>query len=209
MSDRETPARDVLALLDRAAAHTPPLHLDRRDVVSRGRQIRRRRRAGGAGTAVGVLALAGAVWLGSGVAGDALRGAEQISPAGVGREVDAQQYAEDPVAGTGSAPVGPGGSVVLLGETYEVSTDAHGWPQLLDEDGSVFLTVSDADGPPAGDGGGVVMWRDHWWPWSDRTEIYFAVDGQPTLAPDVEGQDAVTISGPAGVVGLVAVPPGS
>ena len=45
MSDRETPARDVLALLDRAAAHTPPLHLDRQDVVSRGQQIRRRQRA--------------------------------------------------------------------------------------------------------------------------------------------------------------------
>ncbi|WP_289019189.1 hypothetical protein [uncultured Ornithinimicrobium sp.] len=116
---------------------------------------------------------------------------------------------DDPAAGADLGPVGPGGKVVLLDETYEVGTDAHGWPQLLDEDGSVFLTVSDAEGPPAGEGGGIVMWREHWWPWSDRNEVHFAVDAQPRLGSDVDGQDAVTVSGPAGVVGLVAVPAGS
>lgn len=119
------------------------------------------------------------------------------------------QDPEAPAAGADLGPVGPGGKVVLLDETYEVGTDAHGWPQLLDEDGSVFLTVSDAEGPPAGEGGGIVMWREHWWPWSDRNEVHFAVDAQPRLGSDVDGQDAVTVSGPAGVVGLVAVPAGS
>ena len=105
--------------------------------------------------------------------------------------------------------VGPGGEVSLLGETYRVAVDAHGWPELLEEDGDVFLTVSGADGPPTGDQGGIVMWRAHWWPWSDRHEVHFALDGQPVLGPDLEGQDAVTVTGPAGEIGLVAVPAGS
>lgn len=105
--------------------------------------------------------------------------------------------------------VGPGGEVTLLGEVYRVALDAHGWPELLEEDGDVFLRVSGADGPPTGDQGGIVMWRAHWWPWSDRHEVHFAVDGQPVLGPDLEGQDAVTVTGPAGEIGLVAVPAGS
>lgn len=104
---------------------------------------------------------------------------------------------------------GAGEEVSILGETYRVAVDPHGWPQLLRGDGSVFLTVSDGDGPPSGSGGGIVMWRAHWWPWSDRHEVHFAVDGRPVLAPGQEGQDALTITGPAGEVGLVAVPAGS
>ena len=52
MSER-TDDRDVLALLDRAAGHVPPLHLDRAEVVGRGRQIVRRRRVGAGGAGLG------------------------------------------------------------------------------------------------------------------------------------------------------------
>ena len=57
MPDRDDATRDVLALLDRAAAHTPPLHLDRGAVVARGEQIVRRRRATVGGMSFGALAL--------------------------------------------------------------------------------------------------------------------------------------------------------
>lgn len=79
--------RDVLALLDRAAADTPPLHLDRDSVIGRGRQITRRRRAAGFGMAVGGLALAAALWLGPGLGGDLL-GTQTVSPASVSWEVE-------------------------------------------------------------------------------------------------------------------------
>lgn len=105
--------------------------------------------------------------------------------------------------------VGPGGEVTLLGDTYRVAVDDHGWPELLEADGTVFLRVSDAEGAPSGVSGGTVMWREHWWPWSDRNEVHFRPDGRPAPGPDVDIQDAVTISGPAGEVGLVAVPAGS
>lgn len=103
---------------------------------------------------------------------------------------------------------GAGDEVTILGETYRVALDPYGWPRLLDDDGSDFLAVSDEDAPPS-DGGGMVMWRAHWWPWADHHEVHFAVDGQPTLDPGQEGQDAVTLVGPAGEVGIVAVPAGS
>lgn len=105
--------------------------------------------------------------------------------------------------------VGPGGEVTLLGETYRVALDAHGWPELLEADGTVFLRVSDAEGPPSGHAGGTVVWRDHWWPWSDRNEVRFALDDEPVLVPGEHGRDAVTVTGPAGEIGLAAVPDGS
>ncbi|WP_131103603.1 hypothetical protein [Ornithinimicrobium sufpigmenti] len=77
--------RDVLALLDRAAADSPPLHLDRDSVVGRGRQMARRRRAAGAGMAIGGLTLAGAVWLGLGEG--SVLGSPEVSPASVTWEV--------------------------------------------------------------------------------------------------------------------------
>lgn len=116
------------------------------------------------------------------------------------------QDADDPAeAGVEVGAVPVGGRVVLLDETYVVAADTFGWPQLVDEDGTVFLSVSDEDGPVAG---GTVMWREGWWPWSARNYVYFAVGEEPLPAPE-EGaamQDVVTISGPAGVVTLGAVP---
>ncbi|QFG67727.1 hypothetical protein [Ornithinimicrobium pratense] len=114
---------------------------------------------------------------------------------------------DDPVT-----TVGPGARILLLGEAYEVAVDAYGWPQLLEADGTVFLTVSDSDGPPGGSGGGgIIMWRQHWWPWSDHHKVHFSYshgdrDPEP---PPVSGQDVVTITGPAGEVSVVAVPAGS
>ncbi|WP_192796784.1 hypothetical protein [Serinicoccus kebangsaanensis] len=52
----------VVGLLDRAGAHTPPLHVGHDEVVARGRRLRSRRRQTAAG--VGALALAGTLWLG-------------------------------------------------------------------------------------------------------------------------------------------------
>ncbi|WP_298889241.1 hypothetical protein [uncultured Serinicoccus sp.] len=60
-----TEARDdideVVALLDRAAGGTPPLHVSHDDVVRRGSTIRRGRRVG---AAVSALAVAGVLWFG-------------------------------------------------------------------------------------------------------------------------------------------------
>lgn len=113
------------------------------------------------------------------------------------------QDRDDPAEGGGDVgPVGVGGRVVVLGETYVVAADGQGWPQLLHEDGSVFLSVAGSDG-------GAVMWRDAWWPWAPRNVVHF-VAGQESLpaqiADDPAIQDVVTISGPAGVVTLGAVP---
>lgn len=103
-------------------------------------------------------------------------------------------------------PVGPGGLVRLLDETYVVALDQHDWPELRQEDGTVFLTVTDEDGVVSD--GGVVMWRAHWWPWSARHAVHFAVgEALPsTLDDDGTLRDVVTISGPAGEVTLGAVP---
>lgn len=103
-------------------------------------------------------------------------------------------------------PVGPGGLVRLLDETYVVALDQHDWPELRHEDGTVFLTVTDEDGVVSD--GGVVTWRAHWWPWSARHAVHFAVGEAPpsTLGDDGTVQDVVTISGPAGEVTLGAVP---
>lgn len=87
MPDRDDATRDVLALLDRAAAHTTPLHLDRGAVVARGEQIVRRRRATVGGMSFGALALAVAVWLGVG-GGGSLLGTPEISPASVTWQVE-------------------------------------------------------------------------------------------------------------------------
>ncbi|MGC5582954.1 hypothetical protein ACPYOC_01240 [Ornithinimicrobium sp. W1665] len=465
MSDSHTSDRDVLALLDRAAVHSPPLHLARTDVVRRGEQIVRRRRAGGAGLTIGTLALAGALWLGTGGAGGGLSGTREVTPAGVAweveeaspvvlpeglqgvgnvqpltlgrtadsssatfvadgveetvegrslaggvevyagtgatvvvwarppgvsgelvlpdpqdaggsavvtvageelvywttdrpgyapahlvlhddddmwtaggavadtaeladdgvvltavsleeaglagyldrgsfsevdtltvagldrpwwrgggdvvasvarlpreavfaREVLRQEVGADPVrvsppratalvgpwsmvlfaddradgdaseddlsydiewstdgetwhprpsaptvptapaeasAGTDGA-VPPGGEVTLLGETYRVATDQHGWPRLVDVEGQDLLTVSDESGPSDG---GAVLWREHWWPWSARNQVHFAVGPQPPAVPGDGAGPVVRISGPAGMVSVVAVPAGS
>ncbi|NLG22051.1 MAG: hypothetical protein GX555_11565 [Actinomycetales bacterium] len=103
-------------------------------------------------------------------------------------------------------PVDPGGMVRLLDETYVVALDQHDWPELRKEDGSVFLSVSDEKGVIAD--GGAVMWREDWWPWSPRNYVYFAVGEErlPPVADGAELQDVVTVSGPAGVVTLGAVP---
>lgn len=84
MSERDD--RDVLALLDRAAAHTPPLHLTREDVVERGEQIVRRRRAGVRGMALAAVALVVTVWLGLGQG--ALMSHPEVVPASVTWEVE-------------------------------------------------------------------------------------------------------------------------
>ncbi|WP_281965726.1 hypothetical protein [Serinicoccus marinus] len=55
----------VVALLDRAGGHTPPLHVSRVDVVRRGSTIRRGRRIA---AAVSALAVAGVLWFGWAVA---------------------------------------------------------------------------------------------------------------------------------------------
>ena len=114
------------------------------------------------------------------------------------------------------SPVEEGGNVTLLGEPYDVGVDDHGWPMLFDGDGAMFLTVADEQGPSDG---GVVMWREHWWPWSAHNYLHFHVDWEPPTGKTVvlrgegeswvEPQDVVTISGPSGVVTVVSVPAGT
>lgn len=194
---------EVTAMLDRAAARTPPMDVPIAEVVGIGRARRRRRRVAGSGMTLAGVVLAGGLWWGLGTdAAPGLLGPEVGQPAATSTEE------------TTGEPVGEGGHVTLLGDTYEVTVDEHGWPMLLEEDGSVFLRVSDVDGPPRGsEGGGVIMWREHWWPWSDRHQVHFSYsldpDSPPGPGPGVSGQDAVTITGPAGEVHLLAVPAGS
>ncbi|SOC53944.1 hypothetical protein [Ornithinimicrobium cerasi] len=102
--------------------------------------------------------------------------------------------------------VGPGEEVTLLGEVYRVALDAHGWPRLVEGDGRTFLTVSDETGPSAG---GTVLWREHWWPWSERHAVHFSVGEDLPPVGQEEAEDPVRIWGPAGVVTLVAVPAGT
>lgn len=314
---------DVTELLDRVAAHTPPMDVEIPEVVGIGRRRRRRRRvvAGGAGMALAGVLLAGGLWWGLGegsplgptevqpasptmsvgdelVLADGARfalgadgaevvatgeetfrapvdpeGGPLVSLLGEGRPVvyvpgwdpsseegvrvgtvgaDGSTawtepvdvagvvladgtpvvavVAEAPPQAFGEAqpdgsvreftpgatewePVGEGGHVTLLGEDYEVAVDEHGWPMLLEADGSTFLTVSDGQGVS---GGGTVMWRERWWPWSARNAVHFFVGWEPPAGEEVvvrggdgdwfDPADVVTISGPEGVVTLVAIP---
>lgn len=104
-----------------------------------------------------------------------------------------------------TGPVGAGGMVALDGEVFHVALDAQDWPQLLRDDGTVLLSVSDESGA-VGDGG-TVSWRDGWLPWAPRNTVHFAVGEDPPV-PDGGGalEDVVTISGPAGDVTLGVVP---
>lgn len=121
--------------------------------------------------------------------------------------------------GQGSAPLvwvprevvdgevaGPGEEVVLLGTTYTVAVDPHGWPQLLDSaDGSLFLRVADEQGPSAGGMVDMTRWR---WPWEGNDWIYFSVGDEPVQLPDRQSDasvESVTVQGPAGQVKLVGV----
>lgn len=130
------------------------------------------------------------------------------------RDVDpADLPADDPA-------VEEGGHVTLLGDSYEVGVDQRGWPMLLEADGTTFLSLDTDDGPSVA-AGGVVMWREHWWPWSARNAVLFYVGWEPPAGAEVvvrgegggdgpwfEPQDVVTITGPEGVVTLVSIPAG-
>lgn len=193
--------RDVAAMLDRLADRTPPMDVPIPEVVRSGRARRRHRRVAGAGMTLAGVLLAGGLWWGVTDTGP-LGSSPGVAPAATGPSENVEVHGD---------PVVEGGRVTLLGEAYEVAVDEHGWPMLRREDGSVFLRVSDGDGPPRGDGGGVVMWRERWWPWSDRYEVHFSYStgDRPDPGPGVRGQEAVTITGPSGEVRLVAVRAGS
>ncbi|MGC5582950.1 hypothetical protein ACQE98_02465 [Ornithinimicrobium sp. W1679] len=76
MSDRE-----LTTLLDRAAAHTPPMDVPMKAVLATGSRRVRRRRAAAGTLGVGSLALVGALWL-AGPGGGVLTGTTEIVPAG-------------------------------------------------------------------------------------------------------------------------------
>ena len=76
MSDRE-----LTTLLDRAAAHTPPMDVPVQAVLATGSRRVRRRRATAGALGVGAFALVGALWLG-GPGGGAPTGTPDLSPAG-------------------------------------------------------------------------------------------------------------------------------
>lgn len=205
--------REVTELLDRVAARTPPMDVEIPAVVGIGRARQRRRRVAGAGMALAGVVLAGGLWWGLGADGP-LGTVPEVQPAQTTTTTD------DPVPevekqATDEA-VGEGGHITLLGEDYEVAVDDQGWPMLVEDDGSTFLVVTDEQGPSDG---GIVMWREHWWPWSDRNAVHFYVGWQPPAGAEVvlqrddagddewfDPQDMATISGPEGVVTLVSIP---
>ena len=119
---------------------------------------------------------------------------------------DGETWQEQPTdltrAPTGSSAtrVGPGEGLEILGGTYRVATDAHGWPRLVGEDGTTFLAGGDEAGTaPSAGSGGSVMWREHWWPWSDRHRVDFTV----------QEVGEITLIGPSGQIGLDIVPAGT
>lgn len=127
-------------------------------------------------------------------------------PAGTGWDWDAQWQGADgqwhAVQDDGDG-AGPGEVVTLLGEDYTVGVDPLGWPQLIADDGSVFLRVTDEDGPS--DGGMIDMtrWR---WPWQPNEEIHFEVGSSGgEVVVDGEVVERVTIEGPEGSVRLTSV----
>lgn len=128
MSDRE-----LTTLLDRAAAHTPPMDVPMQSVLAAGgRRVRHRRATAGA-LGVGGLALVGALWLG-GPGGGAPTGTPDLSPAGPVWEQD------EPVDG-----------VLFTGETtYDQGQVEHDYRAELARPvpgGPVFLELSDRGRP--------------------------------------------------------------
>lgn len=75
---------DLPRLVDRAAAHSPPMDVSLDEVIQRARGRRRQQRAAGAGMAVGGLALVGVLWWGLG--GDGVLGSRSLEqPASSGQ----------------------------------------------------------------------------------------------------------------------------
>lgn len=103
--------RELTTLLDRAAAHTPPMDVSVADVVGTARGRRRRRRLAGTGMALTGLVLAGGLWWGLGP-GDPLG-----SP-------------EAPPAGTDVEPVE--GEITVAGTHVRVAVE-EGWVRADDE----------------------------------------------------------------------------
>lgn len=99
---------------------------------------------------------------------------------------------------------GPGEEVTLLGKDYTVAVDPLGYPQLIDpEDGSVFLRVTDADGPSSGGLVDMTRWR---WPWQPEERIHFSVNDEGgSGASPLDVVEQVTIVGPEGKVELTSI----
>lgn len=190
----------VTMLLDRAAANTPPMEVWVPDVVQLGRRrVKTRRSVAAVGMTLSTVLAAGAIWAGLGGAG--VLESHEAPPAGM-----SQQPAE---------PVTQGGTVWLLGEAYTVANDGHGWLQLLDDDGSVFLSVTDEESGYPSDGGIIHMGSGLRF-WQEEARIHFYVGWEPPADSEVvfqgddgqwfNPQDVVTIKAPEGVVTLVSVP---
>lgn len=113
------------------------------------------------------------------------------------------------------AAVGEDGLVHLLGKTYTVGIDDHGWPQLIGDD-RPMLVVADEGGHISS--GGLAYLRTGIWPWSPKDHLHFMVGWRPPegnvaylQARDgrwIRPLEEVTITGPAGVVTLLSVPAG-
>lgn len=191
---------EVTILLNRAAKHTPPMDVSVPGVVEVGRRrVKKHRVMTAGGMTLSTLVVAGAVWAGLG--GTGVLDSHESPPAALSNQSE--------------KPVTQGESVWLLGESYTVAHDEHGWPQLLKDDGSVFLSVTDAESGRPTDGGtiylggGLRFWQEEaqipfyvgWQPPAYRELVFQGDDGQ-WLTP----QEIVTIEGPQGVVTLMSVP---
>lgn len=86
----------ITELLDRAVHHAPPMHLSGADLLTAGRGRVRRRRAVGAGGALGAAALVAAVWAGLSGGEGSLTGLPEVQPATTvferGEAVDAMLF---------------------------------------------------------------------------------------------------------------------
>lgn len=177
----------VVGLLDRAATHTPPLHVGHDEVVARGRRIRSGRRRTAAG--VGALALAGTLWLGVETLPFGGEAPPAPAPASVGwsdGSIDTELF------DNGANPEYEPGRTHFSGRLRTVEGGRH--PELvLTRDGGATETIVGEDGP-------------------GESEV-FRADGITVLvwvaSDDVLGQDVLWTPGSeSGTGGVVEVPGG-
>lgn len=157
-------SEQLSTMLERAVGQAPGSRLTGEQMVAAGRARVRRRRAVGVGSAVGALALAGAVWLG---VGDGPLGSPQVSPASLTWDLEEGQSLTlmDHVTegGLSSAVVtrtatGTSATLVVDGQEEEVvgRTTTFGAQSFVGEE----VTVLVWDHPAGADGVDVVPVRD-------------------------------------------------
>ena len=178
------------SMLERAVHHSPESRLTVEEMLAAGRARVRRRRAVGAGSAIGALALAGVVWVGLG--GGSL-GPPQVSPASLTWEVDDGETLtvldHTTEGGLSSvvvshSPAGPTASLVVDGSEESVvgQSTSFGAQAFVGSE----VTVLVWDQPASADAADVVPMQDGFGetgPVQDDDDLWYAVLHEPGQPP--------------------------